>query len=122
MSDKDLRIDDYPFQIRQMTPDEGIGYLITYPDLPGCMSDGQTPEEAVVNGRDAVKSYLLACIEVGDPLPEPRTVGDVALIWQALPEPLRTRLLREAQRQQGRVEELLPRALEEGLSVLESAG
>lgn len=120
MSERDFRIDEYPFQIRQMTPDEGVGYLIAYPDLPGCMSDGETPEEAVVNGRDAVKSYLLACIDFGDPLPEPRTVGDTASIWQALPEPLRTRLLREAQRHQRRVEDLLSCALEEGLAVLES--
>ncbi len=101
-----LRIEEYPSQIRQ---------------FPGCMSDGETPEEAVVNGRDAVKSYLLTCIQFGDPVPEPGTVGNTAEIWKALPEPLRTRLLRQAEREQSRIEDLLPRAVEQGLAVLESA-
>jgi antitoxin HicB len=118
---QDLRMDEYPFQIRQLTAEEGGGYLITYPDLPGCMSDGETPEEAVVNGREAMKSYLLSCREFGDPIPKPGTVGNTAPIWSGLPEPLRVRLLRQAERQKARIEDLLPRALDQGLSVLESA-
>ena len=58
-----------------MTADEGDGYPIADPDLPGCMPDGETPEQAVVNGRDAVKSYPLTCIQFGDPISEPGTVG-----------------------------------------------
>jgi antitoxin HicB len=116
----DLRIEEYPFEIRPMTAEEGGGHLITYPDLPGCMSDGETPEEAVVNGRDAVKSYLLTCIKFGDAIPEPGTVGKPAAIWTGLPEPLRVRLLRQVQREQARIEDLLPRAVEQGLAMLES--
>ena len=50
----------YPFTIRPLTEEEGRGYIIEYPDLPGCMSDGETPEEAIRNGADAVKAYLAA--------------------------------------------------------------
>lgn len=117
----DLHIEEYPFQIRQIAAEEGGGYLITYPDLPGCMSDGETPEQAVVNGRDAVKSYLLTCQKYGDPYAAPGTVGAIADIWAALSEPLRVRLLRQAERHQARIEDMLPRALERGLSALESA-
>ena len=39
-------VPDYPFEVRPLPADEG-GYLITYPDLPGCMSDGDTVEEAI---------------------------------------------------------------------------
>jgi antitoxin HicB len=34
---------DYPFQIRSLTEEEGGGYLIEFPDLTGCMSDGVPP-------------------------------------------------------------------------------
>ncbi len=41
----------YPFMTRVLLPEEGGGYLIEFPDLPGCMSDGETLEEAIENGR-----------------------------------------------------------------------
>ena len=33
-------------EVRRLTEEEGGGWLATFPDLPGCMSDGETPEEA----------------------------------------------------------------------------
>lgn len=68
---KTLRLEDYPFTIRPLTADEGGGYLIEFPDVLGCMSDGETPGEAVVNGRDALKCCLLTLKEFGDPIPAP---------------------------------------------------
>lgn len=47
-------IDDYPFEIRPLTKEEGGGFLISYPDFSDCISDGETPEEAIANGRDAL--------------------------------------------------------------------
>ena len=41
---------EYRFTVRPMTAEEGGGYLIEFPDLPGCMSDGETIEEAIANG------------------------------------------------------------------------
>lgn len=35
---------DYPFTIRHLSKEDGGGYLIEFPDLPGCMSDGETIE------------------------------------------------------------------------------
>jgi antitoxin HicB len=43
--------------IRPLTQEEGGGYLIEFPDYPGCMADGETPEEAMAKGRDALLSY-----------------------------------------------------------------
>ncbi len=34
---------EYPFEMRPLTEEEGGGWLIIFPDLPGCMSDGETP-------------------------------------------------------------------------------
>jgi antitoxin HicB len=61
----------YPFTVRPLSAEGGGGYPIECPDLPGCQSDGETPEEAVVNGRDAVRCYLLSCEKHGDPVPKP---------------------------------------------------
>lgn len=62
---------DYPFEVRPLADDEGGGYLITFPDLPGCMSDGETPEEAIKNGLDAANSWLETAKEFKDPIPKP---------------------------------------------------
>ncbi len=53
----------YPFVVRPLSEDEGNGYLVEFSDLPGCISDGKTPEEAIANGRDALKSYVLTTRE-----------------------------------------------------------
>jgi predicted RNase H-like HicB family nuclease len=59
---------DYPFEIRPLSKDEGGGYSITFPDLPGCCSDGATPEEAINNGRDALRSWLAVARELAGEL------------------------------------------------------
>ena len=48
------------FEVRQLTAEEGGGYLVTFPELPGCMSDGDTLEEAIANAADAENEWLLA--------------------------------------------------------------
>ncbi|HMC61377.1 MAG TPA: type II toxin-antitoxin system HicB family antitoxin, partial [Candidatus Solibacter sp.] len=79
VSNAELRIDEYPFTVRRLNEDEGTGYLIEYPDVPGCMSDGATPEEAVLNGRDALRCMLLTKIEFGDPIPDPGSIVSLAV-------------------------------------------
>lgn len=65
------QIPAYAFIVRPLSIEDGGGFLIEYPDLPGCFSDGETPEEAIRNGRDAVEAYLQSCRKHGDPLPSP---------------------------------------------------
>lgn len=67
----DIHIDKYPFQIRPLSKEEGGGFLIEFPDLPGCMSDGETVDDAIANGHDAVKCWLLAAKEAGREVPKP---------------------------------------------------
>jgi antitoxin HicB len=47
-------------ELRQLTEEEGGGWLATFPDLPGCMSDGETPEEALHNAAEAETAWLAA--------------------------------------------------------------
>ena len=78
---------EYPFEISPLSPEEGGGYAITFPDLPGCRSDGATPEEALSNGRDALASWLAVARESGDRLPQPFGAARDRLVQQ-VPRPL----------------------------------
>jgi hypothetical protein len=42
---------DYPVIIEPLATEDGGGFVATVPDLPGCMSDGGTPEEALPQAR-----------------------------------------------------------------------
>lgn len=54
--------------------DEDDAYIVTVPELPGCMTHGATHVEAVQQGEDAIESWLDAAIAWGRPIPEPRVV------------------------------------------------
>lgn len=66
-------LDDYPYEIRPLTPDEGGGFLISYPDFSICISDGETVEEAIVNGRDALIATIEALRAENLPVPAPHS-------------------------------------------------
>ena len=55
--------------------DEG-GYAISYPDLPGCISCGDTLEEAVEYGEEAKREWFWATLEEGMEIPEPLNMDD----------------------------------------------
>ena len=58
-------LDAYQFTVRPLSREEGGGYLLEYPDIPGCMSDGETIEEAIANGREALQDCLAVFQESG---------------------------------------------------------
>ena len=61
----------YAVLVEPLSEDDGGGFLATVPDLPGCMSDGDTPEQAIVNVQDAILAWMEAAEEMGRPIPEP---------------------------------------------------
>lgn len=55
-----------------LTPfEEKEGYTIVVPDLKGCVSEGDTLEEAIAMGTDAACGYIISEIEEGNELPKP---------------------------------------------------
>ena len=73
-----MTIEDYldlPYRI-QLTPDrweDGTpGFFAEVPDLPGCMSQGETAEEAVASVRDAMRAWISVQLEDGKQIPLPR--------------------------------------------------
>ena len=55
--------------------DEG-GFVVTYPDLPGCITCGKTLESAVANAADAKKAWIEAALEEGIEIQEPDSLED----------------------------------------------
>ena len=55
--------------------DEG-GYVISYPDLPGCITCGETVEHAVANAVDAKRAWIEAALEAGVEINEPDSLED----------------------------------------------
>jgi len=113
---ENLQLGDYPFTIRPLTDEEGGGYLIEFPDVPGCMSDGETPEEAVANGRDALKCTLLTLRELGRPIPKPGAFGAASGQWrQRVPRSLHARLVERAKQEGVSLNTLVTSMIAEGL-------
>ena len=67
-------VDDYlklPYRM-EIVPDvnEG-GYVVSFPELPGCLTTGETIEKAVRNAEDAKRAWLDAAVEDGIIINEP---------------------------------------------------
>jgi len=71
--------EEYMHEISPLSAEDGGGFLITFPDLPGCMSDGATVEEAIANGKDAFSAWIAAATDMGKPVPK-STAKPVELI------------------------------------------
>jgi len=52
-------------------PEEG-GYTVTVPALPGCITQGETLEEAIAMAKDAIRLHVELLIADGEPVPEER--------------------------------------------------
>jgi len=71
------KLADYPFEIRPLSTEEGGGFLISYPDFSECLSDGETVEEALKNGKEALKATIAALKAKALPIPAPKS-GNLA--------------------------------------------
>jgi antitoxin HicB len=63
-----------PYHI-ELIPDEGE-WVVAIPELPGCLSQGETPEEAITMIREAQRLWLQVALEDGRPIPAPRPEED----------------------------------------------
>ena len=55
--------------------DEG-GFVVSFPDLPGCITCGETVEKAIANAKDAKKAWIEAALEDGIKIREPDHLED----------------------------------------------
>lgn len=52
------------------------GYTATVPALPGCISEGDTKEEALANIKEAIEGYIESLMADGEPLPSDEGVEE----------------------------------------------
>jgi antitoxin HicB len=88
-------LDQYQFTVRPLSREEGGGYLVEFPDIPGCMSDGETIEEAISNGREALRDCIEVFRETGRKIPKPSI--EPAQWRQRLPKTLYLKLTKQAE-------------------------
>ena len=72
-------IDEYmklPYRMEILPDSHEGGYVVSYPDLRGCLSVGETIEEAIANAEDARREWLNAALEEGYPIPEPASTEE----------------------------------------------
>ena len=57
--------------------DEGTSYGVSFPDVPGCISAGDTLEEAIANAGEALAGHFAAMRADNEAIPSPRSFEDL---------------------------------------------
>ena len=52
--------------------DEDQSFVVEVPELPGCMADGETYQEAIANVELVIREWIETAQEMGRPIPQPR--------------------------------------------------
>jgi predicted RNase H-like HicB family nuclease len=52
--------------------EEDRAFIVEVPELPGCMADGATYQEALANGEVIIQEWIETARELGRPIPEPK--------------------------------------------------
>ncbi|MEW6080440.1 MAG: type II toxin-antitoxin system HicB family antitoxin [Bacillota bacterium] len=63
---------NYPITLRALTQEEGGGWFAEIKELPGCMADGETEQEALANIQASKKLWLSAALKRGRRVPMPQ--------------------------------------------------
>ncbi len=89
-----------PYEIKLAPDPEDGGWVVSIPDLPYCMSEGDTVEEAMEMIRDAQRGWLTVVLSHGDSVPEPRVESTYSgKFMLRVPQTLHRTLVEEAGRQ-----------------------
>ena len=115
---KNQDLDQYQFTVRPLSKEEGGGYLAEYPDIPGCMSDGETVEEAIANGREALRDCLDVFRESGRKTPKPSV--EAAQWRQRLPKTLYSKLKKQAENEGVSINSLVTAIIAEAIGAKQS--
>ena len=63
---------DLRYEIVVYWSDDDNAFIAEVPELPGCLSDGDTYAEAVANAEDAMRAWIETARELGREVPEPK--------------------------------------------------
>lgn len=94
----------FPYRMEIVEDKEEGGFVVSYPELPGCISSGETIEKAIANINEAKREWLCAAVENGVKIPMPDKLNKYS-------GQLRLRMPKSLHR------DLAVRAKEEGISM-----
>jgi len=63
---------DWKYELIIYWSREDQAYIVEVPELPGCMADGPTYQQAVSNAEVVIGEWIETAKELGRPVPEPR--------------------------------------------------
>ena len=96
-------IEDYmamPYRMEIVEDSDEGGFVASYPDLPGCISCGETVEAAAANAQDAKRAWLEAAMEDGIAIREPDSLDDYSGQFKLrIPKSLHKSLTEQAKRE-----------------------
>lgn len=100
----------------ELIKDPDDPWFIMVKELPGCMSHGDTPEEAVAMIRDAMEGWLLVSMQRGDQIPEPEPPDDYSGKFVVrIPRSLHRKLAEQAERDEVSLNAFITAALAEAV-------
>ena len=67
----------YPAIFKPFTDQSG-GYVVEFPDLPGCVTEGKNLEQAIEMGIDAASGWILVELEDGELIPKASDYSEIA--------------------------------------------
>ncbi len=87
---------DYTIEITPLSQEDGGGFLATFPDLYGCIADGETMEEAIKEAEAAFDCWVEACLEWDKDIPAPSFGNTSGRFVTCVPKSLHARLAARA--------------------------
>jgi antitoxin HicB len=77
---EDKVMSNYRYTIILHPDIEEGGYTVTVPALPGCVTQGETIEEAIAMAKDAIRLHIESLIADGEPVPEEHEPAQAIII------------------------------------------
>jgi antitoxin HicB len=117
------KIDDYlalNYHRRLYQDDEG-DWIAEVDDLPGCIADGKTPDEAIANSREAMRVWMESRTSSGLDIPEPSIADDYSgRILLRMPKYIHRRLAIQAQQEGSSLNQFIVSLLSYGCAQIQS--
>ena len=106
---------EYEIKLRKLSQEEGGGWFAEIPLLPGCMSDGESLEEAVENLESAKREWIETNLELGRVIPEPTNDEFSGQLRVRMPKSLHRTLSQMAKEENVSLNQLIIHQLSKGI-------
>lgn len=107
---------------KRLYQDDDGDWIVEIDDLPGCMADGKTPNEAIAGSREAMRSWMESRISAGLDIPEPSIAENYSgRILLRMPKYIHRRLAIQAQQEGSSLNQYILSLLSYGCAQIRSS-